>query len=168
MVMFSSGGLKDSLRNVLETGEFSCSLATLALKDAINLSSAPVKPGVDEFALAGLTPAPSRFIAAPRVAEAPAALECRLWQTLELPPHKPGAASGYTLVIGQVVGVYIADEFIRDGRFDLAATEPLLRLGYMDYASIGPAQIFEMNRPQASEDGLGVQVPQAPWDGVYR
>lgn len=168
MVVFSSGGLKDSLRNVLDTGEFTCSLATLALKDAMNLSSAPVKPGVDEFALAGLTPAASRFVSAPRVAEAPAALECKLWQAIALPPHKPGAESSYMLVIGQVVGIYIDDAFIRDGRFDLAATEPLLRLGYMDYASVGSAQIFEMNRPLASDDGLSATVPAAGWDGVYR
>ncbi|MDT7834631.1 flavin reductase family protein [Aquabacterium sp. OR-4] len=168
MVVFSSGGLKDSLRNVLDTGEFTCSLATRALMDAMNLSSAPVKPGVDEFELAGLTAAPSRFIAAPRVAEAPAALECRLWQTMALPPHKPGAESSYTLVIGQVVGIYLNDDFVRDGRFDIAATEPLLRLGYMDYATVGPAQIFEMNRPLASADGLSAELPAAGWDGVYR
>ena len=70
--------------------------------------------------------------------------------------------------IGQVVGIYINEAFIRDGRFDLAATEPLLRLGYMDYASVGPAQIFEMNRPMASDDGLSAVVPAAGWDGVYR
>ena len=72
----------------------------------MNLSSAPVAPGVDEFALAGLGKAASRFVKPPRVAEAPAAFECRLWQVLRMPAHKPGAEPSYTVVFGQVVGVY--------------------------------------------------------------
>src|SRR6185437_10070174 len=75
-VMFSSSGNKDSRRNAEETGEFVCSVATFGLKDKMNISSSAVAPDVDEFALSGLTPAPSRFVKPPRVAESPAALEC--------------------------------------------------------------------------------------------
>lgn len=168
MVAFSVAGEKDTLRNVRATGEFTCSLATWAPRDAMNLSSAPVAPQVDEFPLAGLTPAASRFVGVPRVAESPAALECTLWQTLELPTARPGSASPYTLVIGHVVGVYIDDACLRDGRVDIGAMKPLARLGYMDYAVITPEVLFEMNRPLASPDGLGAQVPAGPWDGVFR
>ena len=166
MLMFSSGGHKDSLRNILDTGEFTCSIATWALREAMNLSSAAVAPGVDEFELAGLGKAASRWVAPPRVAESPAAFECRLWQALPLPA--PPRGEGYTLVIGSVVGVYIADAFVRDGRVQSGAMRPLSRLGYMDYAVLTPEAVFAMNRPLASDDGLRARVPQGDWDGAYR
>jgi flavin reductase (DIM6/NTAB) family NADH-FMN oxidoreductase RutF len=168
MLMFSSGGTKDSLRNILDTGEFTCSMATWALREAMNLSSAPVAPGVDEFDLAGLGKAESRFVRPPRVAESPAAFECRLWKTLPMPPHKPGADPSYTVVFGQVVGIYIDDAFIKDGLVQSGAMRPLARLGYMDYSVLTPESMFTMNRPVAGADGLTAMVPPDGWDGVYR
>jgi flavin reductase (DIM6/NTAB) family NADH-FMN oxidoreductase RutF len=165
MLMFSSGGTKDSLRNILDTGEFTCSIATWALREAMSLSSAPVAPGVDEFLIAGLAKAPSRRVGPPRVAEAPAAFECRLWQTLPLPPARPGGNAAYTMVIGTVVAVYVEDRFVRDGRVDSAAMRPLARLGYMDYAAYGSDQVFEMARPLASEDGQHALPPGAAGTG---
>ncbi|HRH89669.1 MAG TPA: flavin reductase family protein [Rubrivivax sp.] len=166
MLVFSSGGTKDSLRNILDTGEFTCSIATWALREPMNLSSATVARGVDEFALAGLTKAASRFVAPPRVAESPAAFECKLWQTLALPAPRRG--EGYTLVIGSVVGVYIDEAFIVDGIVQSGAMRPLARLGYMDYSVLSPESVFTMNRPRASADGLTAVVPPGAWDGVYR
>lgn len=165
MVLFASAGRKDSLRNIEATGEFTCSLATWPLRAAMNLSSAAVAPGVDEFGLAGLTKAPSRFVAPPRVAEAPAALECRLWQLLPLPA--PARGEPYTLVIGTVVGIFIDDGYVRDGRVLTAAMQPLARLGYMDYSVLRADAIFTMNRPVVGADGRSVQLP-ADWDGAYR
>ena len=166
MLIFSSAGTKDSLRNILDTGEFTCSIATWALRDKMNLSSAPVAASVDEFELAGLTKAASRFVAPPRVAESPAAFECKLWQTLPLPA--PPRGEGYTLVLGMVVGVYIEDACIQDGIVQSGEMRPLARLGYMDYSVLTPEAMFRMNRPLASEDGLSAQVPAGDWDGVYR
>jgi flavin reductase (DIM6/NTAB) family NADH-FMN oxidoreductase RutF len=167
LVMFSSAGRKDSLRNVEATGEFTCSLATWALRDAMNMTSAPVAAGVDEFALAGLAPAPSLRVKPPRVAAAPAAFECRLWKTLDLPGPEDRPEACYTLVIGEVVAVYVADEFVREGRVDTAAMRPIARMGYMDYAVVAPEAVFTMNRPLAGADGRSATVP-AGWDGVYR
>ena len=168
MVMFSSGGRKDSLRNIAATGEFTCSLATWGLREAMNLSSAAVAPGVDEFALAGLDKAPSRFVRPPRVAASPAAFECRLWQMLELPapPGRPEAA--YTVVFGQVVGIYIDDAFIRDGTVRTGEMRPIARMGYMEYSTVTRESVFELNRPLASADGTSAHVPPERWDGVYR
>jgi flavin reductase (DIM6/NTAB) family NADH-FMN oxidoreductase RutF len=173
MVMFSSGGRKDSLRNIEATGEFTCSIANWDLREAMNLSSAPVAPGVDEFALAGLAPAASLLVKPPRVAQAPAAFECRLWKTIELPtpPARAGSSSapeGYTLVIGEVVAVYIDDQYIEDGIVLTGHMRPLARLGYMDYAVVTPESLFTLNRPTASADGLTASVQTGPWDGVYR
>lgn len=168
MLMFSSGGAKDSLRNVLATGEFTCSIATWALRDAMNLSSATVAPQVDEFELSGLATAASHFVKPARVAQSPAAFECRLWKTLPLPPHKPGAESSYTMVLGTVVGIYIDDNFISDGLVRTGDMGVLARLGYMDYSVLRPDSMFTMNRPLASDDGLSASVEPGAWDGVFR
>ena len=166
MLMFSSGGHKDSLRNILDTGEFTCSMATWALREAMNLSSALVAASIDEFELAGLTKAASRYVKPPRVAESPAAFECKLWQTLALPA--PPRGEGYTVVIGSVVGVYIDDAYIQDGLVKSGAMGALARLGYMDYSVLTPESMFTMNRPVASDDVLSAQVAPGAWDGVYR
>jgi len=137
------------------------------LREAMNLSSAAVQPSVDEFALAGLHTAPSLTVAAPRVAEAPAALECRLWRTLELPTPEAGGTT-YTLVFGHVVGIYINDAVIQDGLVQTAEMRLLARMGYMDYAVVTPDTSFTLNRPKASADGLSATVQPGPWDGVYR
>ncbi len=144
-VMFSSAGRKDTITNAEATGAFVCSMATHALREAMNETSAPVPSEVDEFALAGLTPLPSRLVAPPRVAESPIALECRYHQTIELPCARE-AASGYAMVIGEVVGVHIDDAVIREGRVDLARIRPLARLGYLDYTMVD--DIFAMPRPE--------------------
>ncbi len=162
MLMFSSGGHKDSLRNIEATGEFTCSLASWDLREAMNLSSAPLAPGVDEFAAAGLATAASLRVRAPRVAAAPAALECRLWRTLDLP------GSRYTVVFGEVVAIHIDDRFVRDGRVDTGAMRILSRLGYMDYGVLEAADIFTLQRPLASDDGQTAVPPPAEWDGVHR
>jgi len=172
MVMFSSGGHKDSLRNILENGEFTCSIANMALHEAMNLSSAPVAPGVDEFALAGLGAAKSMCVRPPFVAQAPAAFECRLWKVIDLPvvAGKPGGPvpDGYHMVIGEVLAVYIDDQFVEDGLVNTGKMQPLARLGYMDYSVVNAESMFTLNRPTASADGRSAQVQPGPWDGVYR
>lgn len=145
LVVFSSGGYKHTLANAVATGEFVCSLATWDLREAMNITSASVAGGVDEFDLARLEKAPSRFVKPPRVAAAPAAFECKLLTTVELPAETAGH---YTLAIGQVVGVYIDDAFITaDGRVDTAAMRPIARMGYMEYAVVTPETRFSLNRP---------------------
>jgi flavin reductase (DIM6/NTAB) family NADH-FMN oxidoreductase RutF len=142
-VVFGSGGLKDSLTNVEATDEFAINVATFALREKMNLSSASVAPNVDEFALAGLTPAPCRLIKPPRVAESPAALECKLYQIVPLPDDR-GDAQDWA-IIGRVIGIHIDDRFVRDGRVDTAAMQPIARLGYSEYATVESA--WRMRRP---------------------
>ena len=84
-VMFVSVQRKDSLRNIEANGEFTCSISTMDTRDGMNISSAPVDALSDEFALADLETAPSHFVKPPRVARAPASLECKHWKTIELP-----------------------------------------------------------------------------------
>ncbi len=167
-VVFSSKDVKDSVRNVHDTGEFTCSLATWDTRFAMNVSSAPVPPDADEYPLAGLTAVASRFVKPPRVKEAPAALECRHWKTVELPDVEPGTGKGHFLVIGQVVGIYIDDAFVKDGIVDTPAMRPLARMGYMQYAVVTPETTVEINRPKMNEDGSIAEATPAGWDGGYR
>lgn len=143
-VMFASAGRKDSQRNAEESGEFVCSLATYALREQMNKTSATVRPDVDEMALAGLTPAPCRLVRPPRVSESPVAFECKYHQTVHL-PGKNGAAGNHSMVIGLVVGIHIDDAAIVDGRIDVMQFKPIARLGYMDYTVVD--SVFELRRP---------------------
>ena len=94
--------------------------------------------------MAGLTPAPSRIVAPPRVAESPVAFECKYWRTIELPGPRGGPGT-HAIVLGQVVGVHIDDAVIVDGKVDVTKLKPIARLGYGDYAVI--EEVFELSRP---------------------
>lgn len=146
VVGFSSYGRKDSLRNAEETGEFVANLATRTLAEAVNLSSIAVAPGVDELAMAGLAAAPCRLVAAPRVAESPAALECKLIRVIPI-PDLDGNDTNIHLVLGQVVGVHLDPACLKGGLFDITAARTIARCGYRgDYAEV--ERLFEMTRPQ--------------------
>lgn len=144
IVMFSSSGYKDSAANVDATGEFVCNMASWDLKDAMNVSSAPVSGDTCEFELTGLEMAPSRLVKAPRVAKAATALECRHLQTLKL-KDLDGVETGNWIVFGQVVGVHIDESILVNGKVDVTRFKPLSRLGYMEYAAV--TEVFEMVRP---------------------
>ena len=147
IVGFASIGYKDTVRNIEATGEFVWNLATRPLAAAMNQTCASVPPEVSEFDLAGLTPAPSRLIAVPRVQESPVSFECRLTQLVQL-QGADGAKVPTWLVLGEVVAVHIARRLLNNGIYDTAGAEPILRGGGpADYFSIGPEQLFKMRRP---------------------
>ena len=145
IVMFSSSGRKHSLKNAQETGFFTASLVSRPLVDQMNASSAPVDYGVDEFELAGLTSKMGEVVDAPYVAEAFAALECRVTQIIE--PHGlDGVPSESVMVLGQVLGIHLSEAIIRDGRIDMSLARPVARMGYMDYSD-GGVDVFQLRRP---------------------
>ncbi len=158
---------KDTLNNILETKECTVCVSNMAQMDSMNMSSASVDTSVNEFTLAELDTEASTYVAPPRVALCPAAFECQLWKSVPLPT--PGDSNqGYTTVILSVVGVYIDDQFIKDGRVDTASMQPLARLGYMDYAVINEKNMITLNRPAVADDGKTATLDTTPWDGVYR
>lgn len=144
IVMFSSENKKDAVAFVEETGEFTCSLVTKALDQQMNLTSAPLPRGESEYAHAGLEMAPSRFVKPPRVAASPAALECKLLSIQQL-ADLDGRLVPRWMVLGQVVGIFIDDAYVRDGRFDTAGANPIARCGYADYAEV--SALFSIARP---------------------
>jgi len=148
IVGFASVEEKDTLRNVRASGEFVWNLATRPLAHAMNASSAPVPPEVDEFALAGLDCLPSRLVAAPRVALSPVHFECRVSQIVQL-QSALGETINTWLVLGEVVAVHIDETLLPGGVYDTAAAQPILRGGGpADYFSIGKEQLFHMHRPR--------------------
>jgi flavin reductase (DIM6/NTAB) family NADH-FMN oxidoreductase RutF len=113
----------------------------------MNTTSAAVPYGTDEFVLAGLTPAPSRLVAPPRVAESPVHFECKVSDIVHLKSHR-GEPSPAWLVIGEVVAVHISNALLKEGIFDTFNAHVILRAGGPTaYAEIGPATRFDMNRP---------------------
>jgi flavin reductase (DIM6/NTAB) family NADH-FMN oxidoreductase RutF len=145
MVMFSSGGRKDTISFIEETQEFVCNFASFALREPMSKTAMELPRGVDEMIEAGLAPAPSRLVRPPRVAAAPCALECKLLQIVDLRDLE-GRTSQRYVVFGQVIGVHIDDRFIKDGRLDTAAMQPIARCGYNDYAVVDT--VFPMVRPR--------------------
>lgn len=146
-VMFASSdakpdrrGTKDSVANIRETRAFCVNVVEFAAREAMNATSASLPAGDDEFAHAGLAREACRTIACARVADAPAALECRLTRIVRL------AGEANWAVFGAVTGVHLRDDCVVDGRLDVTLYRPLARLGYRDYAAV--AEVFEMARPR--------------------
>ena len=145
-VMFAStstkpdrDGTKDSVANIRETGVFCVNVVEYAMRDAMNATSGPWGREVDEFTKAGLDRSACETIACSRVTAAPASLECKLSEIVTL----KGAAN--FLVLGEVTGVHMRDDCIKDGLFDILSYQPLTRLGYRDYSRI--TEVFSLKRP---------------------
>ena len=145
-VMFSStgekpdqDGTKDSVTNIRETGVFCVNIVQYDMRDAMNASSGTYDKDVDEFEHAGLERLACETIPCSRVKGAPAALECKLSQIVQLE-----GPSNY-LVLGEVVGVHLRDDCVVDGKFDVLQYQPLSRLGYRDYARV--TDLFSLARP---------------------
>ena len=143
-VMFASSGRKDSQRNAEETGEFVCNLATFDLREELNATSSGVASNIDEAALAGLEMAPSLNVFPPRVRRTPIALECVTTNSIPL-TSRDGKVSRNTVIIGEVIGIYIDDAVLTDGKIDVLKLRPISRLGYDEYAVTDG--VFTMTRP---------------------
>ncbi|SMX22673.1 flavin reductase family protein [Boseongicola aestuarii] len=145
-VMFAStgtkpdrDGTKDSLANIRETGVFCVNIVEYEMRDVMNVSSGSWDRDVDEFDKAGIARFDCETIPVSRVADAPASLECKVTQIVQL----PGEANFVTF--GEVIGVHLRDNCIVDGKFDVLKYQPLTRLGYRDYSRI--TSLFELKRP---------------------
>ncbi len=138
-VMFASTGVKDSVLNIRETGVFCVNIVEEAMLHAMSATSAVVARGIDEFALAGIARVACRTIACPRVAGAPAALECRVVREIAL------NGQDNILTIGEVSGIHLRDDCMIDGRFDVTRFHPVARMGYRDYAVV--REVIDVPRP---------------------
>lgn len=152
MIMFSTtdthadGGPKDTLKNSEETGEFVINIATWQMREAINASSANLSRGVSEFDYAKIEHTPSTTVKPPGVKGAPIRLECRYYQSVQLP--RPSEKEINRMVIGTVLGIYIDPNYMdENNKVDIEKIQPIARLGGNDYARL--ASLFTMVRPDA-------------------
>ncbi|MCY4317162.1 MAG: flavin reductase family protein [Roseovarius sp.] len=136
-VVFSStsskpdrGDTKDSVANIRDTGVFCVNIVEYAMRDSMNATSGHWGSEVDEFSLADIERAHCETIACSRVANGPASLECKLVELVKL----RGTAN--FLVVGEVVGIHLRDDCLKDGIFDVLKFNPLARLGYTDYTVV--------------------------------
>ena len=134
---------KDSLTNILSTKEFVVNFATSKICKQMALSSIDAPPDIDEFKFTKLKKRKSKKVKAPSVAESPVNLECKLLKTLKL---KSNSKKFGTIVIGEVIGIFINNRFIKKGRVDSAAMRYVARLGYSEYTTVSSK--FKMHHPK--------------------
>lgn len=130
---------KDSIANIQETGVFCVNIVSYEMRDAMNVTSQTFGKEVDEFSRAGLETVDCETINCARIKGAPAALECKLTQIVTLPGQSNRVA------FGEVTGIHMRDDCMRDGLFDVSLFEPLARLGYRDYTRV--SEVFSLARP---------------------
>ena len=147
-VMFCSNGNsayrkhKDSLSNILSTKEFVVNFATSKTRNAMNISSSNYKPDQDEFNATKLKKRKSKLVKAPSVNESPVNLECKLIRTIKL---KTNSKKLSTMVIGEIIGIYINNKFIKNGRIDSVSMRYIARMGYTEYSTVSSK--FSLTRP---------------------
>ena len=140
--MRKTGGVKkDSLINVEQTQEFVINLVTEEIADKMNTASGNYPPEVDEFSLSGLTPVTGDLVRAPRVAESPFNLECRLYQIVSF--GEPDIAG--EMIMGEVLRVHIKEELWNDGIIDANRAHLIGRMGWGIYTRT--RDLFEIAHP---------------------
>ena len=134
---------KDTLTNIMTTKEFVVNFATTATRKQMNLSSKDIHKDDDEFVLTKLKKRKSRLVTVPSVDDSPVNLECKLLKSIKL---KSTSRNFSTMVMGEVIGIYIKDSFIEKGRVNSAAMRYVARMGYSDYTTVSSK--FKMKRPK--------------------
>lgn len=117
------------MANAVESGVFAVNVVEASALQAMNATSARFPRGTDEFIAAGVAKAECVAIRLPRVADAPATLECRFVQMVSL-------LGDERMVLGEVVGIHLRDDCLVNGRFDVTRYQPAARLGYSDYTFV--------------------------------
>lgn len=141
-VSMNRGEAKDTLRNIRETREFVISVVTYDLVESMNLTSGDYGARINEFELAKVTSAPSKFVRPRRVADSPVSFECKLYQVMEF----SSAPGGGSLVIGEIVAIHINDCCLKEGRLDRDALDLVGRMGGIQYTRT--RERFELPRPK--------------------
>ena len=132
---------KDTLRNITTAREFVVNVVSEEIAAKMNLCAGDYPPDVDEFQVSGLTPIPSDLVRAPRVAESPINMECRLLYTISM----SNLVNGGNLVLGEVVRFHIDDAYFNNFRID---PDKLCAIGRMAGNSYTRTEDrFDMIRP---------------------
>ncbi len=141
-MIYRDGEPKDSLRNIIDTGEFVVNSVSYELGERMNLTSGEYAADIDEFDLSGLTPVPSLKVKPPRVAESPTSLECVLHQVVTV----GNAPKQVGIVIGEIVQFRIREDLYDNGRVNPHTLDAIGRMAGDSYSTTH--EIFEMKRPK--------------------
>ena len=116
--------LKDTARNIRETGEFTVHIVDDGLVERMEICAIKFGPEIDELREAGLATVPGKMDKSPRIVDAPAALECRRYMTLEVGPARE-------IVLGQVVGLFVREDLVdrNNLHIDQVGLDAIGRLG---------------------------------------
>jgi flavin reductase (DIM6/NTAB) family NADH-FMN oxidoreductase RutF len=133
---------KDSGRNIRLHKEFVVNLVSKDLAAAMVMTGVNFAPSVNELERAGLTAVPAALVKPPRIAESPAGLECRLYQTIDLP-------SGRMIFLGEVVAIHIDEQAMLDVEKYYVDTPKLDLIGRMHGAGWYSTTVdrFQMRTP---------------------
>jgi flavin reductase (DIM6/NTAB) family NADH-FMN oxidoreductase RutF len=142
-VMFTSVGRKDTVRNVEATGEFVVNFASAPMLHAINDSSAPFDPGVDEAQRLRIRMEPSASVAPPRVADSPASIECTLDRIIEV-------GRSNVVIMGRVLLVTVRTDVLEGKHPAMEHLQPLSRLGRNEWGL--PPEVIRLDRPRTADD----------------
>ncbi|QHA93146.1 flavin reductase family protein [Bacillus sp. N1-1] len=137
------GELKDTSRNISDTGEFVVHIVDEDNVTQINQTAASLKPNQSEVELAKLTPVDSDKVSVQGIREAKIRMECTIERSIELGESNP---PGVNLIIGKIIQFHIDPELYEKGRIDPRGLGAVSRLAGHDYAKIG--EIFTIDRPK--------------------
>ncbi|TWU47078.1 flavin reductase family protein [Rubripirellula reticaptiva] len=139
----ADGTFKDTLANILCTGQFVVNLVTDPWVEKMNQTAAELRPDEDEFVMADIAKASCEKVGAPRVANAAASMECELHSSIAIGTG-PGGAN---MVIGRIVWFHIQDDCVcDDGRLDPTTLSTVGRMGGSTY--VRTSDRFEIDRPK--------------------
>ena len=151
MVMFANNGPapskrgpKDTFSNIRNNKEFVVNISTYDSKEKMNQTCAPLESEKSEIDFASLETKTSKLIKPKSLKISPINMECILYKVIDLPVINDSDYNG--IILGEVIGISIEDDYIKDGKVDIKKLKPIARLGYMDYSVVD--NIFEMNRPR--------------------
>ena len=141
---------KDTARNIRETGEFTVHICDDAMVEQMEICAIKFGPEVNEIEYAGLHMVPGTAVKSPRILEAPAALECRRYMTLELGPARE-------IILGQVIGVHVRSDAVNpeNHHIDQMKMDAVGRMGghtytrtrdQFDHVTMTPEQWLANNR----------------------
>jgi flavin reductase (DIM6/NTAB) family NADH-FMN oxidoreductase RutF len=114
---------KDTAANIRRMGVFVVNLVSEELAQAMNVTATEFPQDISEVEIAGLTLSPSVHIAVPRIGESPAGFECKLHSILEIGRNR--------IIIGEVLGAYVKDEYVANSEKQYLKTEQMHIVGRM-------------------------------------
>ncbi|HEV8693536.1 MAG TPA: flavin reductase family protein [Lysobacter sp.] len=140
----SDGSIKDTVRNIQDTGEFVINLVPFAMADRMNATAFNYEHGVNEFERCDVASAASESVQPLRVKEATVSFECKLASLQPYPEHNPSCH----IILGEVLVAHIDESALDErGHADPARLDLIARMGGKWYSRTKSEENFEMARP---------------------